>query len=102
MAGVREQTDEEIVMEEIGDEDVTTLSDQAWSYVTEESTLLDLAETQGMKAVCAWLDARGLGWSPAQAPPRRERRPRLSPDQRCQAQAVLGERPPWVVTNPGI
>jgi hypothetical protein len=43
-------------MEDIGDEDVITRSGQAWSYVTErgvESTLLDLAETEGMRAVVA-------------------------------------------------
>lgn len=34
------------------------MSGQAWSYVTEhghESTLLDLADTEGMSAVTAWL-----------------------------------------------
>ncbi len=93
LAGVREQTDEEIAMEEIGDEDEITFSREAWREVTrtgQESFLLDLAETGGMAAVTAWLDERGLGWSPARRAPRRDGpRPR-SPQTRREARAVLG------------
>ena len=45
-------------------ESVIQLSAEAWEYVCatgEQAVLLDLAETDGMGAVCAWLDARGLG-----------------------------------------
>lgn len=81
-------------MEEIGDEDEITFSRAAWSEVTrtgQESVLLDLAESGGMAAVTAWLDERGLGWSPARRAPRWDgRRPR-SPQTRREARAVLGE-----------
>ena len=95
LAGLREQTDEEIAMEEIGDDDMITLSRQAWSEITaagQESFLLDLAETGGMGAVMAWLDVRGLGWSPATPAPRRKGRSPRPPRVSDEARTVL--RPP--------
>lgn len=94
MAGLREQTDEEIAMEEVGDEDMITLSGPAWEQISragQESTLLDLAETDGMAGVTGWLDARGLGWSPATPAPRRQGPPLRPPRVRDEARAA-GER----------
>lgn len=93
MAGVREQTNEEIAEETVGDDDVIQLSADAWEHLCDtgqQAVLLDLAETEGMGAVTAWLDARGLAWAPARPAPRRERRSDMSPDQRRQARSVLG------------
>jgi hypothetical protein len=65
---VRDESEEEIAAEDIGSEDVIALDGGAWEHIARgrhETELLDLAETDGMPAVTAWLDARGLGWSPA-------------------------------------
>lgn len=82
-------------MEEVGDEDEIALSREAWQEITRtgrESSLLDLAETDGMGAVTAWLDERGLAWSAARSAPRRDGpRPR-SPQTRREAREVLEPR----------
>lgn len=92
LAGVRDQTDEEIAMEEIGDEDEIALSREAWQEITRtgnESFLLDLAETDGMRAVTGWLDERGLPWSKARPAPRRDGSRQRSPQTVREARAVL-------------
>lgn len=92
LAGVRDASDEELAAEDIGTEDVIALSGDAWDHIARgghETELLDLAETSGIAAVTGWLDDRGLGWSPARRPPRRDG-PRLSsPQTRREARAVL-------------
>lgn len=93
LAGVRETTDEEIAAEDIGSEDVIALDGDAWEHISRgghETQLLDLAETDGMRAVTAWLDARRLGWQPARKAPRGDGPCPRSPQTSREARAVLG------------
>lgn len=94
LAGLREQTDDEMAAEDVGTEDAIALSGDAWDPGQprgRETVLLDLAETDGMPVSTAWLDERGLGWGPARKAPGREG-PRVgcSPQPRVVARAVQG------------
>ena len=88
----RERTDEEIAAQEAGGDDLVALAADTWDQLCRgdrATELLDVGETDGMAGATAWLDARGLGWTPATARPRRERRDGLSPQVRREARAVL-------------
>ncbi|WP_156067632.1 protein rep [Pseudonocardia halophobica] len=63
-AGLRtERTDDDIVAEDLGGEDTIGVTPEAWPAVRlHVAELLDLAETQGVDAVKAWLTARCLDW----------------------------------------
>lgn len=69
----RERTDDEIAATETGTalDDMVVLPRETVSAVCYcWSTLLDLAEDGGLRAVTAWLDARGYAWLPPWQPSR--------------------------------
>ena len=59
----REQTDQEIVEQDMHGEDVLAIAPEAWPQVREQvAELLDVAELGGVTAAINWLNSRGLEW----------------------------------------
>jgi hypothetical protein len=67
LAGVGEQSDEEVAAEELLGEDVIALPHQTWAVLLANeltTDLLDAAEIGGVEAACAFLLQRGLDYLP--------------------------------------
>ena len=61
--GVRVVSDEEIIAEDMGGEDVIALPAETWREVRDRSEeLLDVAERDGVVGATLWLIERGLEW----------------------------------------
>ena len=75
----REQTDEEVTEETLGEVDGVDLEEDTWQWITahrQESALLDAAEIGGVPGARAWLTRHGLDWlevDPADLARERER-----------------------------
>lgn len=84
-----EATDEEIVADDLGTDDLIALPAQTWAAIRDRAELfLSIAETDGLSGATAYLSRLGLDWSRVTrpAPPPRRRtagsRPPSRPDPR--------------------
>jgi hypothetical protein len=73
-----ERSNEEIVADEAGGNDVIALHRETWLFLAGwmAAELRIVAEREGAAGAAAWLTARGLAWSWVTPAPRRERQPR--------------------------